>query len=258
MTIKLEDLSIGYRSKSATTIVAAGINASVESGCLTCLIGENGIGKSTLLRTLSGFQPSLSGHIYIKGKDMAFYTPHTLSRKISVVLTTKPDVMSMTVREIVSLGRTPYTGFWGTLHDDDKAVVQESMEMVGISRLESRLITQLSDGERQKMMIAKALAQKTPIIVLDEPTAYLDYPSKVEMMQLLLRLSREAEKTIFLSTHDLEIALQVADTLWIMTHQAPISIGSPRNLADSGALSAFIDRSGIRFDPATMSIKIKS
>lgn len=257
MTITLKDLTIGYRSKGVTTTVAAGINAAVEAGRLTCLIGENGIGKSTLLRTLAGFQPRLGGHIYIKGRDMEQYTPKSLAREVSVVLTTKPDVMNMTVSEIVSLGRTPYTGFWGTLHDDDKTAVKESIEAVGISHLASRMITTLSDGERQKMMIAKALAQNTPIIVLDEPTAYLDYPSKVEMMQLLLRLSRETGKTIFLSTHDLEIALQVADTLWIMTRRAPIAVGSPRGLASSGALSAFIDRAGISFEPDTMSIRIK-
>lgn len=258
MTITLDNLSIGYRSKSATTTVAAGISATVEEGRLTCLIGENGIGKSTLLRTLAGFQASLGGHIYIKGKDMAQYSSKALSHEVSVVLTTKPDVMSMTVSEIVSLGRTPYTGFWGTLRDEDKTVVAESMRIVGIEHLASRLITTLSDGERQKMMIAKALAQQTPIIVLDEPTAYLDYPSKVEMMQLLLRLSREEGKTIFLSTHDLEIALQVADTLWIMTRRTPIAIGSPCELAANGSLSAFIDRKGIMFEPNTMSIKIMS
>lgn len=257
MTISVKDLSIGYRTKSGTVTVAAGITAAVEAGQLTCLIGENGIGKSTLLRTLAGFQPALAGHIYINGIDTAKYTPNSLARQISVVLTTKPDIMSMTVYEIVGLGRTPYTGFWGTLNDRDKAVVTQSLDMVGIGGLADRLITTLSDGERQKMMIAKALAQQTPIIILDEPTAYLDYPSKVEMMMLLQRLSRETNKTIFLSTHDLEIALQTADTIWQMTRGEAVSIGTPAELAANGALSRFIDRPGITFSPSTMSIRIK-
>ena len=256
MTISLNTLSIGYRTKNGTITVASDITADVESGRLTCLIGQNGVGKSTLLRTLAGFQPALGGNINIKGKDTSLYTPRQLAREVSVVLTAKPDVQSMTVKEIVGLGRTPYTGFWGTPGDDDNRIVAESLDMVGISRLADRQITTLSDGERQKMMIAKALAQQTPIIILDEPTAFLDYPSKVEMMQLLLRLSREAGKTIFLSTHDLEIALQIADTIWLMTSDDGVSIGTPTELAAAGALSRFIDRPGICFDASDMKITI--
>lgn len=258
MSISLKDLAIGYRHKGGQTIIAAGINAEVEPGRLTCLIGENGVGKSTLLRTLAGFQPQLGGHIYINGQDTARCTPAQLARQVSVVLTSKPDVMSMTVEEIVSLGRTPYTGFWGTLRDDDRAIVNRSMELVGVSRLSKRMISTLSDGERQKMMIAKALAQQTPIIILDEPTAFLDYPSKVEMMRLLKRLSREAGKTVFLSTHDLETALQVSDTIWLMTRGSGVSVGSPRQLASDGSLGRFLDRPGIRFDPSTMRILIEN
>lgn len=257
MSITIENLTIGYRSKGGNTAVAAGINATVEAGRLTCLIGENGVGKSTMLRTLAGFQPALGGHVIIDGKDCSRYRPAELAQKVSVVLTTKPDFMSMSVEEIVGLGRTPYTGFWGTLRDDDKAIVGQSMEMVGIGHLSSRMISTLSDGERQKMMIAKALAQMTPMIILDEPTAYLDYPSKVDMMRLLKRLSHEAGKTVFLSTHDLEIALQVADTLWLMRRGEPMDIGSPRELASAGALNRFIDRTGISFHPADMRIAIE-
>lgn len=257
MSITLEDLAIGYKTRGGDISVSTGINASVEAGQLTCLIGENGVGKSTLLRTLAGFQPPLGGHIYIKGKDISRLAPKELAREVSVVLTAKPDFMSMTVEEIVGLGRTPYTGFWGTLRNDDKQIVRQSMELVGIDELGSRMISTLSDGERQKMMIAKALAQMTPLIMLDEPTAYLDYPSKVEMMRLLKRLSREAGKTIFLSTHDLEIALQIADTLWLMTRCKPLAVGSPAELASNGSLSRFIDRAGISFQPSDMHILIK-
>ena len=254
--IILENLSIGYKTGGNNKVVMSGIDASVESGRLTCLIGSNGVGKSTLLRTLAAFQPKLGGNILVCGKEITEYTNKELSTLIGVVLTSKPDVTNMTVREIVGLGRTPYTGFWGTLNDADKAIVEQSMEMVGIADLASRMAGTLSDSERQKMMIAKALAQETPVIILDEPTAFLDYPSKVETMQLLMRLSRETDKTIFMSTHDLELVLQTADTLWLMTRDGGVSIGTPRELTENGALSAFIDRRGIVFDKATMSIKV--
>ncbi len=255
-TVRLENLTIGYKVKSGTKAVASQINASVYGGQLTCLIGSNGIGKSTLLRTLAAFQPKLGGNVYIKGKEIAKYSAKELSRLISVVLTTKPEVMNMTVEEIVGLGRTPYTGFWGKLRKSDNEVVERSISQVGISDLAGRMIGTLSDGERQKMMIAKALAQETPIIYLDEPTAFLDYPSKVEVMQLLMRFCHTMGKTIFLSTHDLELVLQIADTLWLMTKDEGICMGTSRELADSGALSRFIDRSGIVFDTKEMSIRV--
>ena len=154
------------------------------------------------------------------------------------------------------MGRSPYTGFWGTLGSADHAIVDDAIAMVGIEALSQRMIQSLSDGERQKVMIAKALAQQTPVIFLDEPTAFLDYPSKVEMMQTLHHLSRTADKTIFLSTHDLELALQIADTVWLMSEGKDISIGSPRELADSGVLSTFIEQKGIVFDKERLSVTV--
>lgn len=205
-TIHIKDLSIGYPGKGEVKVVAGHINAGINSGELTCLLGANGIGKSTLLRTLSAFQPKLSGEIFIQGQEIEQYKDKELSMAISVVLTEKCEVRNMTVTELVGLGRTPYTGFWGTLDEDDKQIVERSISLVKIEKLADRMVHTLSDGERQKVMIAKALAQETPIIFLDEPTAFLDFPSKVEMMQLLHRLSRQTNKTIFLSTHDLELA----------------------------------------------------
>lgn len=254
--ITLENLTIGYNTKDGRRTVMKDINASVSSGRLTCLIGSNGVGKSTLLRTLAAFQPKLGGNIYIKGKEISGYTNRQLSMLIGVVLTSRPDVMNMTVREIVGLGRTPYTGFWGTLREHDRDIVEQSIRQVGIAHLASRMIGTLSDGERQKMMIAKALAQQTPVIILDEPTAFLDYPSKVETMQLLMRLCREADKTIFMSTHDLELVLQTADTLWLMTRDGGVCVGTPDELSADGSLSAFIERQGIVFDKASKRIMI--
>lgn len=255
-TIELHNLSIGYHTKHGVKMVATGINGTIKSGELTCLLGANGVGKSTLLRTLSSFQPKTEGEILLEGREISEYNDKQLSRMIGVVLTEKPDVRNMTVRELVSLGRSPYTGFWGTYSEEDLKIVDEAIEMVGIEVLSKRMVHTLSDGERQKAMIAKALAQQTPVIYLDEPTAFLDYPSKVEVLQLLCRISREAGKVIFLSTHDVELALQMADTIWLMTSGEGISIGSPKALAENGALKRFIERDGIVFDAESMAIRV--
>ena len=255
-SVKLRNLNIGYTSKNEVKTVAAGINASLRRAELTCLLGANGVGKSTLLRTLSAFQPKLDGEIWIEDREIEQYTDKELSRLIGVVLTEKPDVKNMSAEELVALGRSPYTGFWGTLNDEDRRIVGESMELVGITTLRHRMVDTLSDGERQKVMIAKALAQQTPVVYLDEPTAFLDFPSKVEVMLLLRRISREADKTIFLSTHDLELALQTADTLWLMDREQGLSIGTPRQLADDGTLSRFVERPGIAFDRTTLTVRI--
>ena len=272
-TIILKDLSIGYRTKNSTYTVADGINATIRSGELTCLLGANGVGKSTLLRTLSAFQPKLGGEIVIIDKEIEAFSDKELSRMIGVVLTEKPDIRNMTVRELVALGRSPYTGFWGTLHDEDWQVVDEAIDAVRIGSLRDRMVHTLSDGERQKVMIAKALAQQTPVIFLDEPTAFLDFPSKVEMMQLLRRLAIEAQKTIFLSTHDFELALQVADRLWLMERgdwsqerlrvgalagMTGVSIGTPKELAQSGALARYVERPGITFEAETLTVRVSS
>lgn len=247
-TIELQNLSIGYITKKERKVVAEGITANIQSGELTCLLGVNGIGKSTLLRTLSAFQPKLAGEVFVQGKEIASYTEKQLSKLLSVVLTEKCDVKNMSARELIGLGRSPYTGFWGTLTEDDKQMVDKAISLVKIESLANRMVDTLSDGERQKVMIAKALAQDTPIIFLDEPTAFLDFPSKVEIMQLLHRLSRKTNKTIFLSTHDLELALQIADKIWLIDKQSSVTIGTPEDLSLSGKLSSFFARKGIIFD----------
>lgn len=248
-TIRLDDLSIGYSiKKHHTKEVASHIQATIRSGELTCLLGENGVGKSTLLRTLSAFQPKLGGHIWLLGREVESYTDRQLSRIISVVLTERCEIRNMTVRDLVGMGRSPYTGFWGRLSPNDWEVVDRSIRLVGIEVLASRMVHTLSDGERQKVMIAKALAQETPIIFLDEPTAFLDYPSKVEIMQLLYRLIQTTEKTIFLSTHDLDLALEIADKIWLMERKQGITVGTPEDLALSGRLKSFFSGRGVVFD----------
>lgn len=250
-TLILQQLSIGYRGKNSRKTVAAGISGAICSGELTCLLGTNGVGKSTLLHTLSAFQPPLEGNILLQGKPLAKYKDKALSTLVSVVLTEKCDIRNMTVRELVGMGRSPYTGFWGRLNHEDLAVVDAAIDRVNIRPLAERMLHTLSDGERQKAMIAKALAQETPVIILDEPTAFLDFPSKVEIMQLLHRLTREAGKTIFLSTHDLELALQIADKIWLMDRNKGIVAGTPEDLALDGHLSGFFASKGIAFDMET-------
>lgn len=250
-TIVIQNLSIGYINKKNKRIVADNINSTIYSGELTCLLGANGIGKSTLMRTITSFQPKINGNIYIQNKEIQSYTEKELATVVSVVLTEKFDIKNMTARELIGLGRSPYTGFWGNLSDADNSIIDKAISLVKIEHLASRMIHTLSDGERQKVMIAKALAQETPIILLDEPTAFLDFPSKVEIMQLLHQLSRETNKTIFLSTHDLELALQIADKIWLMDKENGIKIGTPEDLAIDGSLSHFFARKGIIFDTQT-------
>lgn len=250
-TIRINNLSIGYHSKNDTKLVASNITTTICSGELTCLLGANGVGKSTLLRTLSAFQPRLSGEIALLGHDIQDYSDKELSTIVGVVLTDKCDIRNMSVRELIEMGRSPYTGFWGRLGKEDKRVVEEAIALVRIENLASRMVHTLSDGERQKVMIAKALAQETPVIYLDEPTAFLDFPSKVEIMQLLHSLTRSTNKTIFLSTHDLELALQIADKIWLMDKEKGINTGTPEDLALSGYLSGFFARKGIVFDMET-------
>lgn len=250
-TIRLRNLSIGYPDKHNTKRVAEHLNASIHSGELTCLLGTNGVGKSTLLRTLSAFQPPLGGTIDLLDRPLSAYDDRQLATVIGVVLTEKSDIRNMTVEELVGLGRSPYTGFWGTLKEGDRRIVHEAIARVHIEPLTQRMVHTLSDGERQKVMIAKALAQETPIIFLDEPTAFLDFPSKVEVMQLLHNLTHTLQKTVFMSTHDLELALQIADKIWLMDRTNGIAIGTPEDLSLEGKLSSFFSRKGITYDTET-------
>lgn len=207
--ITTNHLTVGYRGHR----VVEDISLSLPCGRLVCLLGPNGAGKSTLLRTLCGFQPPIEGTVTISGSDITTMSAAEVARLVSVVLTDRPLTPSLTAREMVGMGRAPYTGFWGRLSDDDRRLVSEAMQTVGVDSLATRRMGRLSDGERQKVMIAKALAQHTPVIVLDEPTAFLDYPSKVAVMKTLARLAHDEGKTILMSTHDLELAAQLGDEL---------------------------------------------
>lgn len=257
MDFELRNLTTGYRTKKGDRVVSREITASLQAGELTCLLGPNGAGKSTLLRTLAAFQPPMSGTIRLDGRSLDDYSSQELAMRIGVVLTERPDIKGMRVRDMVGMGRSPYTGFWGGLKADDEAAVDEAVKQVGIEALQRRPMDTLSDGERQKVMIAKALAQQTPIIFLDEPTAFLDYPSKVEMLLLLRRLASSMQKTVFLSTHDIELAMQTADRLWLMGRESDeLVIGTPRELATNGALARFFSGPGISFDASSLRFSV--
>jgi len=246
--VELRNLSVGYKTRNSSKPVFENFCATLHGGELTCLLGANGVGKSTLLRTLCGFLPKLAGEIEIFGKTIDAYSDKELARTVGVVLTERPNVGDLSVSELIGLGRSPYTGFWGRLNSVDEAVVKNVIARIKIEELADRQVLTLSDGEWQKVMIAKTLAQETPLICLDEPTAFLDFPSKVEIMRLLRDLTRKSGKTVFLSTHDLELALQIADTLWLMDKKTGMTVGTPNELRLNGSIENFFRCDGAVFD----------
>lgn len=250
IAIETKSLKIGYRlSGGVEKVVHSGMNLVLKRGEVTCLLGLNGAGKSTLIKTLCGFIPPLGGDITIVGKPLREYSQSELSRTIGVVLTDRNVAGGITVYELVSLGRYPHTGFFGHLTDADHTIVRKSLEAVGIADRSCRFVAELSDGERQKAFIAKALAQECPIIILDEPTAFLDVTSRVELMMLLRSVARSQGRSVLLSTHDLDTALQFADCLWLQDGQPEMMCGNPDNLVADGSLERFFSRDGLRFDP---------
>ena len=218
--IEAENLSIGYRDGSkARQELYDSLTFSLYRGELTCLLGTNGAGKSTLLRTLGASQPALSGTLFLEGRSLYDYSATEISRRIGLVLTDRSLAGGLRVRELVALGRYPYTGFFGRLNRSDEKIVEYSLDRVGIKHKASDYFSELSDGERQKVMIAKALAQECPVVLLDEPTAFLDVPSRIEIISLLRELATAEKKTILFSTHDMEQALLLSDRLWLLSRQ---------------------------------------
>lgn len=252
LPITLHNLSIGYGHRT----VATALNATAPPASLTCIIGRNGQGKSTLLRTLAALQPPVSGEARMGNNDTTRMTHEETARTVGIVLTARPEAADITVDEMVALGRTPYTGFWGRLNDNDRNIVAQAIRRVGIEHLATRRVRSLSDGECQKAMIAKTLAQQTPFILLDEPTAFLDFAGKIELMRLLGQLAHNEGKTIVMSTHDLETALHTADHLWIM-QEGGISEGTPEQLAERGDIEHYIGRDDVTVDRHTLNIVLK-
>jgi iron complex transport system ATP-binding protein len=241
-------LTVGYKSGKGCNVVAEGIEVSLKSGEFVCLLGPNGAGKSTLIKTLAGIHRPISGDVILDGMPISAFSSQELARRLSVVLTDRPAVGLMPVFSLVALGRYPYTGWTGNLSPKDEEIVWEAIKAVGIEDLAGRLVGELSDGERQKVMIARALAQQPRVMILDEATAFLDLPRRVELFLLLRRLARESDIAVLLSTHDLDLALRSADRLWILPKGGSLIDGIPEDLVLKGAFAAAFNCSDVVFD----------
>ena len=224
--LKTNGLKIGYKGKA----LFPAIDVTLHEGDHVALIGANGSGKTTLFKTLTGNLKPIEGKVILCSKPLESSSPNERAKLFSLVLTEKPDDLFLRVFDIVASGRYPHSGLMAKMKDEEVEMIQEKLQIVGINHLIDRDFVSLSDGEKQKVMIAKALVQDTPIIYMDEPTAFLDYPSKVELMKLITRLSREEHKTILYSSHDLELLMKHAETLWMVAKDKPLLAGSPKML----------------------------
>ncbi|MBW8886165.1 MAG: ABC transporter ATP-binding protein [Fibrobacteres bacterium] len=249
--LEAENLGIGYAVKGGSKTVAEGIRFHLEGGRFICLLGPNGAGKSTLLRTLAGIQPPLVGSVRIRGEDSRTLDAAKRATILGLVLTERLESVNLTVEELVALGRAPYTGWPGRLSQEDEGKVAWALKATGIVEHSGRKVSELSDGERQKAMIARVLAQETPVVLLDEPTAHLDLPNRVGIMRLLKNLAHDTGKVILLSTHELDLALQSADEVWLMETGGRMEMGAPEDLVLNGAFGACFGKSGFHFDAAT-------
>jgi iron complex transport system ATP-binding protein len=246
------DLSVGYRSgRRRTTTVLPHVSAALHAGELACLLGPNGAGKSTLLRTLIGGQPVLGGSVRLAGTDIGAMSPRSRARHLSVVLTDRIEVGLLTARTLVELGRAPRIGWFAALGVADHDVVDWALDATGASALAARQVHELSDGERQRVMIARALAQEPDVLVLDEPTAFLDLTRRVELIAVLRRLTATTGLAVLMSTHELELALRTADAVWLVHPDGGFRTGAPEDLAIGGHVADAYAGGGIAFDHGT-------
>ena len=248
MTLRTRDLAIGYRRRGRPDmILARELNLCLQPGELVGLLGPNGIGKSTLLRSLGGMQPPLSGQVLLEERAVARLKPQERARQLSMVSTAAPRPRLMSGYALVALGRHPHTDWLGRLTPEDHAIIAWALDAVKGAELAEQPVAELSDGQRQKLMIARALAQQSDIMLLDEPTAFLDLPRRIETMALLKQLAQTTRLAILVSTHDLDLALRNCDRLWLMS-QAGVKAGAPEDLALDGSLGATFHAEGIHFD----------
>lgn len=241
-------LSIGYVSKKPANAIASDINIALKESTVTALIGVNGIGKSTLLRTITGIQQPLAGSSILNGKPLQEYSSKTLAEQLSIVLTESLPPSNLTVYELVALGRQPYTNWLGKMSSEDHQHVKHALELTETTHLAQRRNFELSDGQLQKVLIARALAQDTPVIILDEPTTHLDLKHKAALLQLLKGLAVESGKSILYSTHDLDLALQMSDEIIVMSSGKTVQ-DTPDNLIKVKALDRLFEGTAITFDP---------
>ncbi|PNW26750.1 ABC transporter ATP-binding protein [Formosa algae] len=253
--LKTEDLSIGYRSKKNDHVISKHINITLGKGELIGLVGGNGIGKSTMLRTLTNTQMALSGHVFINDKDVSTYDALALAQVLSIVFTEKLTSKNLSVFELVALGRQPYTNWIGTLSEIDLQKVNHALELTNITSLKHKKCFELSDGQLQKVMISRALAQDTDLIILDEPTTHLDMYHKAYTLKLLKKLAKETGKTILFSSHEIDLAIQLCDNMIVMTPEHVVS-DSPCNLIQQGVFSTLFPDDLIQFDAETGSFRV--
>lgn len=253
-----EALELGYRKGKTSISLVKDISLSLEKGKLTCLLGPNGVGKSTLIKTLMGQLRPLSGKVFLQGKGLEKFSSQELAKHIAVVLTDKISTGNLTVSQLVALGRIPHTGWWGNLAGEDREKVEAAIHATHIAYLAQSSLSELSDGQLQKVMMARALAQDGEVLILDEPTAHLDLVNRYEIMHLLKELAHSQQKAILVVTHDLEIALETADEFWLMQCGQPLVTGTPEDLVIQGALDLLLPSDKLRFDGESGKIQVLS
>lgn len=250
VNIWVKNLSVGYKKGKKYVAVKQDINLKAHSGELIALVGSNGIGKSTLLRTLTGFQKALGGEILLNERRLSSFSVKELARVLSFVSTEAVRVQNLRVWELLSMGRYPYTNLMGTLTEEDNIIIQRAIEQVGLSGYEDRMIDQISDGERQRAMIARTLVQDTPLIILDEPTAFLDIRNRYEIIHLLHDFVKNENKTILFSTHDLNISTSEVDKIWLMLEDKVVE-GAPEDLILAGNFEQMFHSDKVYFNSDT-------
>ncbi len=258
IAIELRDLTIGYHRGNYQLKILQNLNAVLHKGELVCLVGENGVGKSTLLRTISGVQQPLSGEVFIAHRSLRDISSIELAKTISLVLTDRIYAGNLSVKELVALGRYPYTNWLGNLRKEDQKKIYWALEITGTQYLEDQLIGELSDGQFQKALIARALAQDSDMIILDEPTAHLDLVNKIIILKLLKDLASNTGKSILMATHELELSLQIADFIWMTYKNDKMVTGTPEDLIINGSFNKMINHDAILFDKLHGRFQIKS
>jgi iron complex transport system ATP-binding protein len=243
--LEIDDLTVGY--SGARGAVLRGLRMSAAAGSFICVLGRNGTGKSTLLRTVAGLQPALAGSVRLNGQAIAQLRPAERARHLAVVLTERTTTSGLRVDDVVALARQPFTGWRGGLTESDRNIVRDALAMTGVAGFANRFFDDLSDGERQRVMIARAIAQTPRLMVLDEITAFLDLPGRVEMMTLLRRHARANRTTVMLSSHDLDLSLRLADKVWLLESDGSIGTGTADELVARGAIGRAFDTEEVTF-----------
>ncbi|MDO4771311.1 ABC transporter ATP-binding protein [Porphyromonas sp.] len=246
--IQLNALSTGYNRRHGAYVVSKDLNLSIPSSQVVMLMGPNGSGKSTLMHTIAGLLPPLGGEVLIQGHSLNHLSMKEIANLLSLVLTEKIIPGNMTVSDIVTVGRYPYTNYIGTLSSQDKELIHEAIHECRLQGMERRLYAELSDGERQRVMIARALTQATPLILLDEPTAHLDLPSRLEVIMMLRRLAHQKHKSILISTHEMDLAINWADTIWLMDRDGKITAGAPEDIVLGGHFERVFGTPTLEYD----------